>query len=109
MLRAIWMAALFLVLAGGVSGQELGVLHIKVTLKDSAGSSMPVPRHALLISDNPATSEPRRVLTAPDGTADLRLLPGNYTVESDEPVAWDGKSYQWTQMVDVTTARAVVL
>ena len=70
---------------------------------------MPVPRHALLISDNPATSAPRRVVTAPDGTADVRLRPGNYTVESDEPVAFDGKGYQWTQTVEITAGRDVVL
>ena len=87
MIRAITAAALFVVLSGTASGQELGVLHIKVTLKDAAGLAMPVPRHALLVSDNPSTSPPRRVLTASDGTADLKLLPGSYTVESDEPVA----------------------
>ena len=70
---------------------------------------MPVPRHALLISDNPATSSPRRVVTAPDGTVDVRLRPGSYTVESDEPVAFDGKGYQWTQTVEITAGRDVVL
>ena len=76
MLRALTLAALFAVLPGAASGQALGVLHIKVTLTDAARASMPVPRHALLISDNPATSSPRRVVTAPDGTADVRLRSG---------------------------------
>src|SRR5450759_5188007 len=70
---------------------------------------MPVPDHALLISDNPATSTPRRVVTGPGGTADVRLRPGSYTVESDEPVAFDGKGYQWTQTVEMTAGRDLIL
>ena len=109
MLRALTLATLVAVLPGAAAGQVLGVLHIKVTVTDAARASMPVPRHALLISDNPATSSPRRVVTAPDGTADVRLPPGSYTVESDEPVAFDGKGYQWTQTVEIAAGRDVVL
>ena len=109
MLLALTLATLFAVWPGAASGQGLGVLHIKVTLTDAARASMPVPRHALLISDNPATSSPRRVVTAPDGTADVRLRPGSYTVESDEPVAFGGRGYQWTQTVEITAGRDLVL
>src|SRR5258708_5155878 len=109
MLRALTLATLVAVLPGVASGQVLGVLHVKVTLADGVRAPMPVPRHALLISDNPATSAPRRVVTGPDGTADVRLPPGNYTVESDEPVTFNGKGYQWTQTVDITAGRDVVM
>ena len=68
-----------------------------------------MPRHALLISDNPATAPPRRIVTAVDGTADVRLRPGNYTVESDRPVVFHGKAYQWTQIVDIVAGRDAVL
>src|ERR1700674_2946815 len=95
--RLFTLATLVAVLSGSALGQVLSVLHVKVTLTNAAGASMPVPRHALLISDNPATSSPLRVLTAPDGTVDVRLRPGSYTVESDEPVTFDGKAYQWTE------------
>src|SRR5262249_8588034 len=89
---------------------ELGVLHIKVVLSDAGQSVMtPVARHALLISDNPATAAPRRVVTGLDGTIDVRLRPGNYTVESDQPVAFQGKAYQWTKIVDVAGGRDTVL
>src|ERR1700730_2726256 len=109
MLRAPTIATLFLVLSGAASGQVLSVLHVKVTLTDAAGASIPIARHALLISDNPATSTPRRVVTTPDGTVDVKLRPGSYTVESDEPVTFDGKSYQWTQTLEITAGRDVVL
>jgi len=70
---------------------------------------MPVAGYALLISDNPATTTPRRIVTAADGTAQIRLPAGNYTVESDEPFAFSGKGYQWTQTLDVPAGRDVVL
>jgi S1-C subfamily serine protease len=98
----VW-SLLFLVVAQ-TTAQELSVLHIKVALVD-ADKTRPVPHHALLISDNPATAEPRRVVTGVDGTADVRLRPGNYTVESDEPVAFRGKAYQWTQTLDIVAGR----
>ena len=105
MYRALILATLFGVLPAAASGQVLSVLHIKVTLTDAAKASMPVPRHALLISDDPPTSTPRRVVTAPDGTANVRLRPGSYTVESDDPVAFDGKSYQWTKTIEITAGQ----
>jgi len=107
MTRALALSALFALFlaAAHAAPQELSVLHIRVVLLDADGKVTPVPRHALLISDNPATAAPRRVLTGPDGTADVRLRPGNYTVESDEPVAFRGKAYQWTQTLDVVRGR----
>ena len=44
------------------------MLHIRVVVSDDEQREVPIARHALLISDNPATAPPRRVLTAPDGT-----------------------------------------
>jgi S1-C subfamily serine protease len=104
--------AILLVLTLAVSPaaeQELGLLHIKVVLLDATMKPTPVPQHALLISDNPATSAPRRVLTGGDGAADLRLRPGNYTVESDQPVAFRGKTYQWAETVDIAAGRDTTL
>jgi hypothetical protein len=109
MRRVPVLVTLVAVLQAIASGQTLGVLHIKVTLTDAARATVPVPHHALLISDNPATATPRRVVTKDDGTADVRLPPGNYTVESDEPFAFGGKGYQWTETLDVPAGRDVVL
>jgi hypothetical protein len=109
MLRALVAAAIVLVVSIAPAAQTPGVLHIKVGLPDAERKITPVPRHALLISDNPATSSPRRVVTGIDGTVDVRLRPGNYTVESDQPVAFLGKAYQWTQTLDVRAGRETVL
>ena len=68
-----------------------------------------MPRHALLISDNPASAAPRRIVTTLDGVADVQLRPGSYTIESDKPSAFHGKAYQWTQMVTVRAGRETTL
>src|SRR3979490_356661 len=81
MLRAVLLATFFFIVPRASPGQALSVLHIKIVLLDASQKLTPVPRHALLISDNPATSAPRRILTALDGTAAVRLRPGDYTVE----------------------------
>ena len=109
MLRAMLVATLLLVSSLATFGQEPSVLHIKIVVVDAERKATPVPRHALLISDNPASAPPRQIVTAPDGTADVRLRPGNYTVESDHPVVFHGKAYQWTQTVDIVAGRNAVL
>jgi len=91
------------------SGQPTSLLHIRVSLADAAGTATPIARHVLLVSDNPATAPPRSVTTAPDGTADVKLPAGNYTVESDQPVVFQGKAYHWTQAVDIVAGRDTVL
>jgi len=104
MLRALAFATLIFV-TPAATGQAPSVLHIKVVLVDAEGQPSPVPRHALLISENPASATPRRIFTGPDGTADVRLRPGNYTVESDQPVTFNGKAYEWMQMLDIVAGR----
>ena len=108
MTRAVVLALLLFGVPRAVCAQTLSVLHIKVTLTDADGKVTPVPRHSLLISDNPPTREPRRVVTTLDGTADVRLRPGKYTVESDQPVMFQGKAYHWTQIVDVGAGDAAL-
>ena len=109
MRSALLLAVLVSVIPHAAAAQPPSVLHITVQLVDADQKATPVRRHALLISDNPATAEPRRIVTALDGTADVRLRPGNYTVESDEPIAFQGKSYLWTQTLDIVAGRDAVL
>jgi S1-C subfamily serine protease len=109
MLRALVVATLFLAATHVAAPQDLTVLHIKVAVVDADGRATPVPRHALLVSLNPASASPRRVVTALDGTADVRIRPGNYTVESDRPFTFNGKTYQWTQTIDIPASPDAVL
>jgi S1-C subfamily serine protease len=109
MVRGFVLASLLFVVPCLASGQALSVLHVRVVLADAERKATPVPRHVLLLSDNPATAPPRRIITGPDGTADVRLRAGNYTVESDKPVAFQGRAYQWIQTVDIVAGRDAVL
>ena len=109
MFLALILAVLFSVSPPAAAVQTPTVLHIKVVLPGADGKPTPVAHHALLLSANPATAPPRRIVTGLGGTADVRLQPGNYTVESDQPVAFQGKAYQWTQIVDVAAGRETLL
>lgn len=109
--RALLATLFFLpVLFGTVpAGQPVGTLHIKVVLTDAEKKTIPVPHHALLVSENPSSAPPRRVVTSLDGTADVPLRPGNYTVESDRPIVIQGHSYEWRETIDVVAGRATLL
>lgn len=109
MLRALVLGTVMALVPQATASQAASVLHIKVVLVDADRNLTPVPRHALLISDNPASAPPRLILTAVDGTADVRLRPGNYTIESDRPVTFHGKAYEWRQTVDVVAGRDSIL
>ncbi len=109
MIRGLVFASICLMLSSTASVQELGVLRITVALPGTEPAATPIRRHLLLISDNPASAPPRRVFSSQDGTVEVRLSPGNYTVESDQPVVFEGKGYSWTQTVDVVAGRDTVL
>ena len=98
--------ALFLTLA---TAQGATTLRVLVVLADASGAPIPLPRVVLLVSDNPATNEPRRVRTDANGMVELKLAPGSYMVESDRPVAFGGNAYSWTQIVNVVSGRDTVL
>src|SRR5262245_22929281 len=109
MVRVLALASLVLALPLAATAQAPGVLHIKIVLVAADGKAIPVPRHALLVSDEPPTTSPNRIMTASDGTVDVRLRPGTYVIESDQPLPFQGQAYQWTETVDVVAGRDAVL
>lgn len=98
-------AAVLLSFVVAIAGQDTGTLHVAITIADAAGVATPIPRVELLVSANPATGEPRRVRTSADGTATLALTPGSYIVELEQPVAFGGKGYSWTEVVTIAARR----
>jgi hypothetical protein len=107
--RALLVATLLAIGSSAASAQALSTLHITVTLTDAAGKTTPVPRHALLISDEPPTTEPRRIFTTLAGTVDVSLRPGRYAVESDQPALFEGKRYEWVQRLEIVAGRDATL
>jgi S1-C subfamily serine protease len=107
--RALLLATLLVINSPAASAQALSTLHITVTLADATGKMTSVARHALLISEEPPNTAPRRIFTTLAGTADVSLRPGRYAVESDQPVAFEGKSYEWSQRVDIVAGRDATL
>ncbi|BCS35538.1 hypothetical protein TBR22_A47710 [Luteitalea sp. TBR-22] len=85
-----------------------GVLRVTVTI-GSEGATTPVRRHALLVSDTPPSRAPWRFLTGADGTGKVTLPAGTYTVESEEPIAFSGRTYEWRQEVTITAGQDTVL
>src|SRR5262245_6723487 len=109
MLRGLIFTTFALAFAQSLADQAQRIVRIKVAISADEQKTVPLPRHALLISDNPPSAAPRRILTGLDGTVEIALPPGNYTVESDRPVTLNGKAYVWTVMVDVAVGRAASL
>jgi hypothetical protein len=102
-------AAILVAFTQSLAAQYTTVLRVRVSLADASGAVTPVARYRLLVSDNPASAPPREIVTTADGTADLKLKPGNYTVESDEPFVFEGKAYRWVQTFDVKAGLDVAL
>jgi hypothetical protein len=107
--RALLASLLFVLGSSAASAQALSTLHITVTFADATGRITPVASHALLISDEPPSAPPRRIFTTPAGTADVSLSPGRYAVESDRPVLFEGKRYEWSRRVDIVAGRDATL
>ena len=109
MLRMVAFAALALSAIQSDATQGTSVLHIRISIVGAEQRAVPLARHALLISENPSAAVPRRILTTPEGTVEIRLRPGSYIVESDRPSAFQGRAYQWTQVVNVVAGRDTTL
>jgi hypothetical protein len=105
MLHALVLATLFGTLPAASAVQGQSVVTIKVAVSGADGQATPVPRYLLLVSENPPSAPPRRVMTALDGTATVRLRPGNYTIESDQPFVYQGKLYTWIHTLDIVAGR----
>jgi S1-C subfamily serine protease len=81
---------------------QTGVLQVSVTIASQSGGAATGRRHVLLVSDNPPSRTPWRLVTALDGTGKLTLPPGTYTIESEQPLVAMGQALEWRQTVEVT-------
>ena len=107
MLRTLVLLMLLTFPPQGSVQETTGVLRITLALAGPGGTVS--PRHALLVSEEPPSRAPRLLRTGPDGTATMRLAPGRYLVESDEPVRFGGAAYAWRQAVEIAAGRETLL
>lgn len=108
-MRPLLVVLLACAITSAAGARQTGVLRISVVIVDLDGGAVPVPRAQLLISDNPSSREPWRVRTGADGSAEITLPAGSYTVESDVPVALGGRSFSWIETLDVPAGRETLL
>src|SRR6266540_6128746 len=91
------MAAVLGWLWTGAAAQSQQLLRVKILLIDSDLNVKPVPKHVLFVTPRPTPGEPRRLVMGMDGSAETSLAPGDYVIESEKPVEFQGKSYRWAQ------------
>jgi len=94
--------ALTALCANVVTAQGKATVHIVALLFDSDLNPKAVPKHALVIT-NSRSGERLRVVTGLDGRAIASLNPGEYRLESERSVEFQGRSYQWEQSLSVGT------
>jgi len=78
-------------------------LRIHAILIDAALNQKPVARLAITIKPTDSASSPLSARTNFEGVAELQLSPGKYEL-STEPLTFEGKQYQWVQVVEVSTS-----
>ncbi len=91
--RFVLLIALFAAFASAVYAQTPVKVTVTVALVDKELNLKPVPKFPLTVrsSDDKAVS----VTTSFEGTAEVALAPGNYTIRSAKPLEFDGSSYSW--------------
>jgi hypothetical protein len=108
-LRPAALACLLLVAIPSHAMQGSTLLRIKVTIVDANQQTIPLARHALIVGDDPPSAAPRRTVTNAEGVAEIRVRPGRYIVESDEPSTVQGRAYRWNKSVDLAAGRDTTL
>lgn len=107
-LCSLCLCGLYVVALPALAAQAPGTLRVVVTLLDG-GARTPIARHALLVSDDPPSSAPRRIVSRADGTVDVALPPGTYVIESDQPAIVAGVAYAWTARVQIAAGQTAEL
>jgi len=80
--------------ASNIQGASSGELEVFVALVDSDLQVKPVPKMSLEVVSSD-TGQVFRGSTGFDGVLKLQLPPGVYSVQSVEPIAFEGKKYSW--------------
>ncbi len=80
-------------------------VRLRVILVDGDLNQKPVPFLTVIFKGAGASSE---VKTSLDGTAEINLAPGAYTVSTPKPVELAGKRYSWSVHVNLSGAEKTI-
>jgi S1-C subfamily serine protease len=102
MLKSLFVLSLFAAFAFPLFAQTPENVILKVSLVDSDLNLKNVPKFALVLRklDDPASSD-IRVTTSADGHAVISLLPGKYTIASEQPLLFQNRSFRWNITVAI--------
>jgi S1-C subfamily serine protease len=72
---------------------------VTITIKvvDKSLNVRNVPKHVLVIGSPIGTISEQKVSTSFDGTATVSLPAGDFTVRSESPLDFDGRTFRWTK------------
>ena len=76
-------------------GQDAAPVKITAVLVDKDLTQKPVPHLSLTLTDLNATSPSLVLKTALDGTVEVRVKPGNYTLVSPQGIEFQGRQFSW--------------
>ena len=90
-----------------VEAQSIATLQITTVLVDTDLNVKPVPRHVFLL--RAGAGEIQRIVTGLDGKAQIVTSPGDYTLESERPVDFQGKSYKWKVSISLSPGQSIAV
>jgi S1-C subfamily serine protease len=106
MKRICWSVAILFACVFAAQSQSRPVqVHVRVILVDSELNQKPVPFLNVTLKGAATSSD---VKTRLDGTAEITLPAGAYTVTTAKPVDFDGKRYSWSLRVTLTGAEETI-
>jgi hypothetical protein len=96
-MRSLSLTLLLLACCGAAQSKtDLVKVHLRVVLVDRELNQKPVPFLLVSIRNGAKSAE---VKTGLDGSAEIKLPPGNYTVTTPKPTELGGQSFSWNVAV----------
>ena len=106
----VLLCALVAAFAVGVCAQSSENVVFRVTVVDDELNLKTVPKFPLVIrkAGDPGFSE-IKISTSPLGDASVSLPPGSFTVISDRPLEFKGRSFTWEYLFSVERGKSILI
>jgi S1-C subfamily serine protease len=97
MLKSLFVLSLLAAFVFPASSQSPEVVTFKVSVVDNDLNLRNVPKFTLIIRKlGQATSAEIRATTSAEGEASVSLIPGDYSLVSEQPLIFQNRSFSWT-------------